>query len=358
MNPLTMQRAAMLRQAALRKLATAVLTPEAEQAAVQQSVAQTGMPQPGAPMGGPGTPPGAAPMGAPMGGTMPGAPMPPQGAPAGLPPEALQDQGFIQALAQAGVRLDPSTGQAVAQDGTPVPPEILAQAYQEYLAAMQGGQGMAPGAAPMGAPGMAPAGAPMGGPMPPQGAPMGAPGMTPGAGIPPEALQDQEFLQTLAQAGVQIDPATGQAFGPDGTPVPPEAVAQAFAQWQAAGGPQAAAAEAQAPAGPDANAAGQPPQQDIQSMLDSSLQAAMASLEKRLETLVDKLDTLKMEIESLRDTDDMRSRQDRAEQRSAQEDLAAELAGGVKQASAPATPAPTRRSLMGMLLDGAREGSR
>ena len=358
MNPLTMQRAAMLRQAALRKLATAVLTPEAEQAAVQQSVAQTGMPQPGAPMGGPGMPPGAAPMGAPMGGPMPGAPMPPQGAPAGLPPEALQDQGFIQALAQAGVQLDPSTGQAVAQDGTPVPPEILAQAYQEYLAAMQGGQGMAPGAAPMGAPGMAPGGAPMGGPMPPQGAPMGAPGMAPGAGIPPEALQDQEFLQTLAQAGVQIDPATGQALGPDGTPVPPEAVAQAFAQWQAAGGPQAAAAEAQPTAGPDANAAGQPPQQDIQSMLDSSLQAAMASLEKRLETLVDKLDTLKMEIESLRDTDDMRSRQDRAEQRSAQEDLAAELAGGVKQASAPATPAPTRRSLMGMLLDGAREGSR
>ena len=205
---------------------------------------------------------------------------------------------------------------------------------------------------------MAPGGAPMGGPMPPQGAPMGAPGMAPGAGIPPEALQDQEFLQTLAQAGVQIDPATGQAFGPDGTPVPPEAVAQAFAQWQAAGGPQAAAAETQPPAGPDANAAGQPPQQDIQSMLDSSLQAAMASLEKRLETLVDKLDTLKMEIESLRDTDDMRSRQDRAEQRSAQEDLAAELVGGVKQASAPATPAPTRRSLMGMLLDGAREGSR
>ncbi len=353
MNPLTMQRAAMLRQAALRKLATAVLTPEAEQAAVQQSVAQTGMPQPGAPMGGPGMPPGAAPMGAPMGGPMPGAPMPQQGAPAGLPPEALQDQGFIQALAQAGVQLDPSTGQAVAQDGTPVPPEILAQAYQEYLAAMQG-QGMAPGAAPMGAPGMAPAGAPMGGPMPPQG----APGMAPGAGIPPEALQDQEFLQTLAQAGVQIDPATGQAFGPDGTPVPPEAVAQAFAQWQAAGGPQAAAAEAQPTAGPDAKAAEPPPQQDIQSMLDSSLQAAMASLEKRLETLVDKLDTLKMEIESLRDTDDMRSRQDRAEQRSAQEDLAAELAGGVKQASAPATPAPTRRSLMGMLLDGAREGSR
>ena len=358
MNPLTMQRAAMLRQAALRKLATAVLTPEAEQAAVQQSVAQTGMPQPGAPMGGPGMPPGAAPMGAPMGGPMPGAPMPPQGAPAGLPPEALQDQGFIQALAQAGVQLDPSTGQAVAQDGTPVPPEILAQAYQEYLAAMQAGQGVAPGAAPMGAPGMAPGGAPMGGPVPPQGAPMGAPGMAPGAGIPPEALQDQEFLQTLSQAGVQIDPATGQASGPDGTPVPPEAVAQAFAQWQAAGGPQAAAAEAQPTAGPDAKAAEPPPQQDIQSMLDSSLQAAMASLEKRLETLVDKLDTLKMEIESLRDTDDMRSRQDRAEQRSAQEDLAAELAGGVKQASAPATPAPTRRSLMGMLLDGAREGSR
>lgn len=357
MNPLTMQRAAMLRQAALRKLATAVLTPEAEQAAVQQSVAQTGMPQPGAPMGGPGMPPGAAPMGAPMGGPMPGAPMPPQGAPAGLPPEALQDQGFIQALAQAGVQLDPSTGQAVAQDGTPVPPEILAQAYQEYLAAIQG-QGMAPGAAPMGAPGMAPGGAPMGGPMPPQGAPMGAPGMTPGAGIPSEALQDQEFLQTLAQAGVQIDPASGQALGPDGTPVPPEAVAQAFAQWQAAGGPQAAAAEAQPTAGPGATASEPPPQQDIQSMLDSSLQAAMASLEKRLETLVDKLDTLKMEIESLRDTDDMRSRQDRAEQRSAQEDLAAELAGGVKQASAPATPAPTRRSLMGMLLDGAREGSR
>ena len=358
MNPLTMQRAAMLRQAALRKLATAVLTPEAEQAAVQQSVAQTGMPQPGAPMGGPGMPPGAAPMGAPMGGPMPGAPMPPQGAPAGLPPEALQDQGFIQALAQAGVQLDPSTGQAVAQDGTPVPPEILAQAYQEYLAAMQAGQGVAPGAAPMGAPGMAPGGAPMGGPVPPQGAPMGAPGMAPGAGIPPKALQDQEFLQTLSQAGVQIDPATGQASGPDGTPVPPEAVAQAFAQWQAAGGPQAAAAEAQPTAGPDAKAAEPPPQQDIQSMLDSSLQAAMASLEKRLETLVDKLDTLKMEIESLRDTDDMRSRQDRAEQRSAQEDLAAELAGGVKQASAPATPAPTRRSLMGMLLDGAREGSR
>jgi hypothetical protein len=113
--------------------------------------------------------------------------MPPQGgapAPAdGLPPEAMQDQLFLQFLAEAfGVMLDPRSGQFFDQNGQPVPPDMLMQAYDAYmqgLQQMQGGQmpmdpSMQGGQPPMD-PGMTGEQSPMdpaamgGAPMPPQG---------------------------------------------------------------------------------------------------------------------------------------------------------------------------------------------
>ena len=152
-----------MRRRGLTKGAAAVLTPEAEQAAV-------GAPPAGMPPDA-GTPPAGAP---PMGGDpMGGAPMPggaPAPAPGGgqLPPEIMQDQGFIQWLAQQGVMLDQASGQFIdQQSGQPLPPDVVMQAYQEYQAQMGGG------------------GAPASGPVPPEA---GAPPAGPEGGAPPELI--------------------------------------------------------------------------------------------------------------------------------------------------------------------------
>lgn len=191
------------RQAMLNKSAVAVLTPEAMQAAMQpppaDPAAMGGAPMDPNAMGGM-MPPGGAPMpsqGAPMDPGMAGG-MPPMGAPAGgLPPEAMQDQLFLQFLAEAfGIMLDPRSGQFFDQNGQPVPPEMLMQAYQAYMSGMQqlqmqGGDPNAMGGAPMdpammgGQPPMDPA---MAGGMPPAVDPaaMGAAPMDPGM-MPPDA---------------------------------------------------------------------------------------------------------------------------------------------------------------------------
>ena len=178
------------RQAMLNKSAVAVLTPEAMQAAMQpppQDPAAMG----GAPMdpsmaaGAPMDPAmaGGAPMDPAMAG---GAPMPPAG---GIPPELMQDQIFLQFLAEVfGIMLDPRSGQFFDQNGQPVPPEMLMQAYQAYMQGMQQiqaqGGGMPPAADPaaMGAAPMDPA---MAGGMPPA-SPAGQPPMDPGM-MPPDA---------------------------------------------------------------------------------------------------------------------------------------------------------------------------
>ena len=190
------------RKAMLNKSAVAVLTPEAMQAAMQppppDPAAMGGAPMDPTAMGGM-MPPGGAPMppqGALMDPAMMGGqpPMDPAmgGAPAGgLPPEAMQDQLFLQFLAEAfGIMLDPRSGQFFDQNGQPVPPEMLMQAYQAYMSGMQQlqAQGIDPnamGGAPMpgGMPPMDPAA--MGGaaPMDPAMAAGGAP--MPPAGEPP-----------------------------------------------------------------------------------------------------------------------------------------------------------------------------
>lgn len=146
----------------MRKSAVAVLTPEAMQAAMQPPPQDPGMmggqpPMDPSMMGGMMPPGGAPPMDPSM---MGGAPMPPQGAPmdpammggqppmdpsmmggapaGGLPPEAMQDPMFIQFLAEAmGIMMDQTSGQFFDQSGQPVPPDVLMQAYQSYMQAMQ-----------------------------------------------------------------------------------------------------------------------------------------------------------------------------------------------------------------------------
>lgn len=135
----------------MRKSAVAVLTPEAMQVAMQPPPQDPGMmggqpPMDPSMMGGMMPPGGAPPMDPSM---MGGAPMPPQGAPmdpammggapaGGLPPEAMQDPMFIQFLAEAmGIMMDQTSGQFFDQSGQPVPPDVLMQAYQSYMQAMQ-----------------------------------------------------------------------------------------------------------------------------------------------------------------------------------------------------------------------------
>lgn len=207
----------------MRKSAVAVLTPEAMQAAMQPPPQDPGMmggqPPMDPSMQGGMMPPGGAPPMDPsmMGGQPPAggqAPMPPMsGAPApapapagGLPPEIMQDQMFIQFLAEAfGVMMDPQSGQFFDPNGQPVPPEMLMQAYQAYMQAMQQVQG---GAMPMD-PSM------MGG-QPPMdqmgGAPMdpammqGQPPMDPAAGgMPAEGEQPMDpMMQELSDLLVAV----------------------------------------------------------------------------------------------------------------------------------------------------------
>lgn len=300
-----------LRDAALRKRAAAVLTPEAMQAAA---------------------PPPQDP--AMAGGMPPADPAMAGGAPAAgggqIPPEILQDQQFIQWMAQQGAAFDPQTGQFMAPDGSPVPPEMVMQAYQAYMAEMQG-QGMAPAGGP----------APQGG-MPPAG-----------GQLPPEIMQDQLFLQFMQEVvGVQLDPNSGMFIDPQsGQPLPPEIVMQAYQEFQqqmaaqggqpGAGEPPAAGPEGQG--APAQEGAAIPPEiaDQFQSMIDAAMQNYSAELDKKLETLMDKLDTVKMAIESMRDTDDKRTASDKSEAAAVRDELAAELTPTVKTASAK--PAHTAR---------------
>ena len=206
------------------KRAVAILTPEAMQAAMQPPPPDPSM-MGGAPMD-PAMAGGQPPMDPSM---MGGAPMPPQGAPpmdpsmggispaGGLPPEAMQDQLFIQFLAEAfGIMMDPRSGQFFDQNGQPVPPEVLMQAYQAYMQGMQQLQAQGMMDPSMG--GMPPQG---GAPMPPQGAPPMDPAAMGGAPMPPPMDPSMMGGQPPMppQGGMPpADPMTGAMPGGPGMP--------------------------------------------------------------------------------------------------------------------------------------------
>ena len=180
---------ATLLSAAMRKRAAAILTPEAMQAAGAI---------PEAPQGGMMPPQGMSPD---MGG-MPPQEMPQpnmqqgmamQGVGSGggqIPPEIMQDQQFIQWLASQGIQLNLQTGQFTGPDGQDLPVDAVVQAYQEFQAMMQQEAAeQAGGGAPQG---VSPS---TGGGLPPQGMPQQ------GGQLPPEILQDQMFLQFMAEMG-------------------------------------------------------------------------------------------------------------------------------------------------------------
>lgn len=208
------------RQPIFNKRAVAILTPEAMQAAMQppppDPAAMGGAPMDPAMAGG--QPPmdpammgGQPPMDPAMAG---GAPMPPQGGAGGLPPEALQDQMFLEFLAQAfGIMIDPRSGQFFDQNGQPVPPEMLMQAYDAYMQGMQQLQMQGGGMAPQGAPpdpaamgGQPPMDPAMAGGMPPQGAVPMDPAMMGGAPMPPQGGMPP-MDPTMAGGMPPMDPA-------------------------------------------------------------------------------------------------------------------------------------------------------
>ena len=192
--------------------------------------------------------------------------------------------------------------------------------------------------------------------MPPQGMdPAMQQGMPPqgGGGLPPEIMQDQEFIMFLEQAmGIVLYPNTGQFMGPEGQPVDPQIIMQLYEefamqmeQMQQGGMPQQ---------GMDPNMQqGMPPQgmdpnmmdPNMQGMLqedaindmiegigevlsdrvDASLQQVTASIDKKISAVLDKLESLKLTIESMQDTTDRRDEMSQAEDAQLQEELAAEL---------------------------------
>ena len=339
-----------MRRRAMNKKGAAILTPEAEQAAVAPDAG--GMPPGGAPMppdAGGGMPPqGGAPMPPEAGGGMP-----PQGGQ--LPPEIMQDQGFIEWLAQQGVMLDQASGQFIdQQSGQPIPPDMIMQAYDAYMQEMQGGAvgGMPPqGGAPMPpeAGGMPPQG---GAPMPPDA--MGGAPMAPDGGMPPEGgmspeggdpTQDELFMQFMQEAmGVQFDPNSGQFIDPaSGQPVPEDAVMQAYQAFQ-----QQMQGQGGAPAGGEGGeGVGQAPegdamaqmQEQLQSVVDAVVDSRISPVDKKIQALDDKLEKILMMLESMKDTDDQRDKDTRDRDKQLQEDIAADL-NPTEKTAAVSAPAP------------------
>lgn len=281
------------------KQAVAVLTPEAEQAAMQPpmdpAMAAGGVPMD--PMAAGGMPPAPGAGAAPMGGD----PMAPQ-AGGQIPPEILQDQMFIQFLQEAlGVSLDPASGMFMGPNGEPIPPELIIEAYQEFQT-MQAQGGMAPAAAAGGA------------------------GMPPEAGMPPAAEMDP----AMAAGGAPM-PGGAAPMDPMAAGVPPEA----------AGGvpPEMGGAPEGAPA---AEASGQDQViQEILSSVEAVLQAFSGKLDKQLSAILDKIDALKLDITSLRDTTDQRSKMEEDEAQRIREELEAELTPTSAKSASISIPAPT-----------------
>lgn len=279
------------------KQAVAVLTTEAEQDAMQPpmdpAMAAGGVPMD--PMAAGGMPPAPGAGAAPMGGD-------PMASPAGgqIPPEILQDQMFIQFLQEAlGVSLDPASGMFMGPNGEPIPPELIIEAYQEFQT-MQAQGGMAPAAAAGGA------------------------GMPPEAGMPPAAEMDP----AMAAGGAPM-PGGAAPMDPMAAGVPPEAAGGVPPEMGGApeGAPAAAAPEQDLVI------------QEILSSVEAVLQAFSGKLDKQLSAILDKIDALKLDITSLRDTTDQRSKMEEDEAQRIREELEAELTPTAKSASI-SIPAP------------------
>ena len=302
------------------KRATAVLTPEAMQAALQPPMdpAAGGMPGGAAPMD-PAAMGGAAAAPAPMpadpaaaGGMPPagGAPAP-QGSGGGeIPPEILQDQLFMQFMMAMGVQFDPQTGTFVDPNGQPLSVDEVMQIYDMFQQQVAAQGGAAGGAAPEGG---APADPAMAGaPMDP--AAMGAPMADPGA------------------AGMEAAPAGEIAPGMEGIDpsmaLPPDVAAGGAAGDPAAMGDPAAAMDPMA-AGADAGMGGEDPIMEIASAVMTGVESVLADfmngLEKKMADMADRIETLSKALESLQDTTDRRSEDDKDAARAIEDDLAADL---------------------------------
>lgn len=208
---------------------------------------------------------------------------------------------------------------------------------------------MGGGAPPMG-PAMAQGG------MPPMD-PMAAQGGAPAGGLPPEILQDQEFVMALQQMGIMLDPASGTFIDHNGQPVPPEIILQAYdAFMQEMVGAQQMAPQGGAPMDPmamgDPMAGGMPPEAapqegamggapdmaqvadaligTIQSAMDGiaqGIQDQFTTLAQKIEALSDEIGRLQLELGRKGDEEDLDT---------VQEDIAADLEPPVqKTASAP-----------------------
>lgn len=277
------------------KQAVAVLTPEAEQAAMQPpmdpAMAAGGAPMD--PMAAGGMPPAPGAGAAPVGGDL-------MAAPAGgqIPPEILQDQMFIQFLQEAlGVSLDPASGMFMGPNGEPIPPELIIEAYQEFQT-MQAQGGMAPAA------------------------PAGGAGMPPEAGMPSAAGVDP----AMAAGGAPM-PGGAAPMDPMAAGVPPEA----------AGGVPQEMGGAPASATPEQDQV----IQEILSSVEAVLQAFSGKLDKQLSAILDKIDALKLDITSLRDTTDQRSKMEEDEAQRIREELEAELTPTSAKSASISIPAPT-----------------
>lgn len=298
---------------AMTKNATAVMTPEAMQAAVQPPMdpAMGGAPMDPAAGGMPGGSPmppeaiGGAPAGAPpmdpaaMGGMPPAGP---QGAGGGeIPPEILQDQLFMQFLQMMGVQFDPQSGTFIDPNGQPLSVDEVMQVYdifQQQVAAQGGAPGAAGpaagapedqaamGAMPPEAVGAAPAGA-----MPPD-----AGAMPPDAGMPPEA----------AMGGAPGSPADMAGA------LPPDPAMAGGADMGAAGG---MSSEDQAMEIASA----------VMSGVEATLEEFTTNLEKKMSAIIDKVETLGKAVDSLQETTDRRSEDDKDEEEKLRADLDAEL---------------------------------
>ena len=313
---------------AFNKRATAVLTPEAMQAAIQP---------PMDPAAAGGMPPGGAPMGAPMDPTtggmppadpsMAGAPMA-QGSGGGqIPPEVLNDQLFMQFMQTMGVTFDPQSGTFIDPNGQPLSVDEVMQIYDMFQQQVAAQGGAPAGGSPDGA---APADPAMAGaPMDPaaMGAPMGDPAAM--GGMPPEAAQGMPPMDPAA-AGAPMDPAAAGMVPPG-----PDAGMDPAVGGEAAGMDPMAGA-------PDAGMGGEDPIMEIASAVmtgvEATLQDFAQALEEKIGKLMDKIEDLNKTVESLEKTKDSRSDEDKAQQISLEDEIAADLASSEEAPIAEPVP--------------------
>lgn len=208
---------------------------------------------------------------------------------------------------QGGAPMDPAAMGGMSPQGDSMDPAMMGGAPIPPAGGMPMDPSMMGGMPPQGAPmdpaamqGMPADPAAMGGM--PQGAPQGA------------WMQDPQFLQFLQQMGIQIDPQSGMAMGPDGQPIPPQLMDQMYAEFQ---NQMAAAQQGGMPPQQGMPPEGQMPPQgqmpqpglDEQTMnnmasiimdsVDSVLEQKMATLDKKLTAFAQKLDSIKSLIDDL-----------------------------------------------------------